>query len=58
MVKALPFIRQPDRLARKGSDVSAADWRYQTHVEKDHFFTCVVAAFLRAGNPFITPYFI
>ena len=38
MVKALPFIRQPDRVARKVSDVSAADWRYQTHVEKDHFF--------------------
>ena len=23
---------QPDRMARKASDVSAADWRYQTHV--------------------------
>ena len=30
MVKALLFIRQPDRVARKASDVSAADWRYQT----------------------------
>ena len=25
MVKALPFIHQPDRVARKASDVSAAD---------------------------------
>ena len=38
MVKALPFIRQPDRLARKGSDVSAADWRYETHVKKYRIF--------------------
>ena len=34
MVKALPFIHQPDRVARKASYVSAADWRYQTHVKK------------------------
>ena len=27
MVKALPFIRQPDGLAREASDVSAANWR-------------------------------
>ena len=25
------IIHQPDRVARKVSDVSAADWRYQTH---------------------------
>ena len=31
MVKALPFIHQHDRVARKTSDVSAADWRRQTH---------------------------
>ena len=31
-VKALPFIQWPDTLARKASDVSATDWRYQTHV--------------------------
>ena len=34
MVKASPFIHQPDRMARKASDVSAADWRYQTFVKK------------------------
>ena len=42
MVKVLPFIHQPDRVARKASAVSASD----THI----FFTCVVTAFLRAGN--------
>ena len=31
MVNVLPFIHQPDRLAREASDVSAADWRYQTN---------------------------
>ena len=31
-VKALPFMQWPDTLARKASDVSATDWRYQTHV--------------------------
>ena len=29
IVKALPFIHQPDRVAPKASDVSAADWLYQ-----------------------------
>ena len=38
MVKALPFIHQPDRVERKPSDVSAADWRYQTRVKKHVFF--------------------
>ena len=38
MVKALPFIYQPDRVTRKASDVSAADWRYQTHIKKYFFF--------------------
>ena len=37
MVKALPFIRQPDGLAREASDVSAANWRYQTR-EKILYF--------------------
>ena len=53
MVKALPFIHQTDRVARKACDVSAADWRYQTHVKKYRIFSRVVTAFLRAGNPFI-----
>ena len=53
-VKALPFIHQPYCVAPKASDVSAADWLYQY----DIFFTCVATAFLRAGNPCITPQFI
>ena len=45
-VKALPFIHQPDRVARKASDVRAADWRYQTHVKKYRFFfTCFYGFF-------------
>ena len=37
-------------MARKASDVSAADWRYQTLVKKNtrYIFTSVVATFLRA----------
>ena len=56
MVKALLFIHQPDRVARKASDVSAADWQYQTHVKKyDIFSSVLLTAFLRAGNPRVTP---
>ena len=33
MVKALSFIHRPNRVARKASDVAAADWRYQTHLK-------------------------
>ena len=33
MVKASPFIHQPDRVARKVSDVSATDWQYK-HSQK------------------------
>ena len=29
IVKALPFIHQPERVVPKASDVSAADWQYQ-----------------------------
>ena len=29
------FIRQPERVARKANEVSAADWRYQTRVKND-----------------------
>ena len=49
MVKASQFIHQPDRVVRKASDVSAADWRFQTHVKKKklYLFTFVVKAFLR-----------
>ena len=56
MVKASPFIHQPDRVERKANDVSATVWRYQKHVKKyGIFFTCVVTAFHRARNPCITP---
>ena len=56
MVKALPFIHQPDEVVQKRNDVSAADWRYQNPVKKIRiFFQRVVTAFLRAGNPCITP---
>ena len=52
IVKALPFIYQPDRVVRKANYVSAADWRYQTREKIRYFFTCVVTAFRRARNPF------
>ena len=42
MVKALPFIHQPDRVARSASVVSAADQRYQTHVKKYCIFSRVL----------------
>ena len=42
MVKALPFIYQPDEVARKGTDVSAADRRYQTHVKRIRIFSRVL----------------
>ena len=42
MVKALPFIHQPDEVARKGTDVSAADRRYQTHVKIIRIFSRVL----------------
>ena len=38
MVKALPFIYQPDWVTRKASDLSEADWRYQTHIKKIYIF--------------------
>ena len=42
MVKASPFIHQPDRVARKASELSAADWLYQTHVKQYRFFSRVL----------------
>ena len=38
MVKTSPFSHQPEGVARKASDVSAADWRYPTHVKNIVFF--------------------
>ena len=42
MVKALPFIHQPEEVVRKGTDVSVADRRYQTHVKRIRFFSRVL----------------
>ena len=42
MMEALPFIHQPDRGAQKARDVSAADWRYQTHMKKYDIFSRVL----------------
>ena len=33
-----PFSHQPDRVARMANEVSAADWRYQTHVKEHLIF--------------------
>ena len=41
-VKASPLFHQADRLARNASDVSAADWRYQTQVKKYDIFLSVL----------------
>ena len=42
IVKALPFVHQPDEGVRKRNDVSAADWWYQTHVKKIRIFSGVL----------------
>ena len=55
MVKALLFTYQPNRVARKASDVLGADWQYQTQVKKHRIFSRVVTAFLGAGIPSVTP---
>ena len=41
MIKAFPFIHQPDQVVQKTIDVSAADCRYQTR-KKNHIFSCVL----------------
>ena len=38
MVKTLPYIHQPNKVARKASDLLAADWRYQTREKCSKFF--------------------
>ena len=56
IVKALPFINQPDRVVRKANYVSAADWRYQTHVKKyDIFSRVLLRLFAGLEILFITP---
>ena len=42
MVTASPFIHQSDRVVSKASDVSVADWRYQTRVIIIVIFTHVL----------------
>ena len=40
-MKALPFIHQPKGVAQKASDMSPADWQYQTITKNIVFFhTC------------------
>ena len=58
MVKASPFIHQPDQVVQKVSDVLAADWWYHAYMKKYDIFSCIVMAFLRAQNPCITPQFM
>ena len=33
MANALPFKRQPDRMAQRVSDLSTTDWRYETRIK-------------------------
>ena len=51
-VKALPFIHQPDRVARKVNDVSAADWRYQTREKNTIFFHVCCYGFSQGQKSF------
>lgn len=46
MVNAVPFIHQPDHMALKVSDVSAAYWQHLTHNKTLQFYICTVMAFL------------
>ena len=39
---ARPFTHQPDRVARKASDVLAANWRYRMQVKKYDIFSRVL----------------
>ena len=48
IVKALPFIHQPDQAALKASDMSAADWLYQ-HTWKNTIFFHVCCYSLSQG---------
>ena len=65
MVKNLLYINQPNKVVRKASDVSAADWRYQTrekisysfHVCYNGFFQGLKSLYNTAGymiNEFLT----
>ena len=45
-------------LLRKASDLSTADWRYQTREKLSLYYTCAVTASLRAENPYKAPQFM
>ena len=47
-MKALPFIHQPDRVAEKASDVSAANWLYQYSWKNKIFFHVCCYGFSRS----------
>ena len=51
IMKTLPFIHQPDRVAPKAGDASGAGLLYQHTWKIRYFFMSVVTAFLRARNP-------
>ena len=53
IVKASLFIHQPDRVEPKSSDIKQLIDYINTREKIRYFFTCVVTAFLRAGNPLI-----
>ena len=61
MVKALLFIHQPDGVAQRAKTyqqlIGDINLFHETHVKKYRIFSRVFTAFLRAGNPSITPYF-
>ena len=58
IVKALPFIHQPDRVAPKAGDVSAAGLLYQHTWKNTKFFHACCYGFYRAVNPCLTPHFM
>ena len=45
MVKVLPFLHQHDEVARKAINVSAVDWRYQTHKIVSYFSRVLLRIF-------------
>ena len=52
IVKTLPFIHQPDRVALEASDVSAADRLYQ-HVKKYDIFSRVLLLLFSGPKIFV-----
>ena len=58
IVKALPFIHQPDRGRQRLVTCKQLIGYINTREKIRYLFTCVVTTFLRAGNPCITPQFM